>query len=712
MPDVNNKKPIQKSDIILIIILVIVITFTFVFIVHKVDKNTKKNQLVTLKSISDKITVNMCDYFYNQWNSLDIAYRYIRPENHISIDNLLAGLGEAEVLCNMGSKRGIMLLIDSEGYYYTVKSGKAALWNYSDRLNEPRAAFIASMTEMKDNIDEYICFSKKLDRPIITKENVTITHIIMAVDEKAFDIDLSLSEFGSITDAFVMRSNGRQINSQMENTALSKSYNLIDALSDAKYIMGDSYSEIKSLIKSEKSGSAIIRYKGVVYFLSLHYMGIEDWYAVFIVNSHDMTNDVKDLSYNLIGVIAVSSLIILLITVLLLLKNRKQELKREKFIQNYLREAALTADKANEAKSVFLSRMSHDIRTPINGIIGMTAIALSRTDDKEAVKSCLKKISAASDHLLELVNEVLDISRIESGTIVLENAPLNLTDMLNSINDIVEGKFAEKNLSYVPNFGRLTMPYVNGCESLLKQILINILGNATKYTDDGGKISFTVFNDNECGDHCTYHFIIEDNGIGMIPEYLEHIFERFSQEKISARTHYEGTGLGLSIVKELTEFLGGEVTVSSELGVGSTFEVIIPFEQLDKEAFHPAEEEPAADESRQYQILLAEDNETNREVAEFLLTSAGMSCVSVENGALAVETFENSEIGEYDALLMDIMMPEMDGLEATRIIRHMERADALTIPIFAMTANAYKEDMEKSLAAGMNTHLTKPIMVS
>ena len=708
--DKTNRKAIQKAEVVLIICLVVLIVVTVVFVAKRVEKNTKSNQLMTLTSISEKITVNMRDYFDGQWRCLDVAGRYVQSAEYNTIENVLANLGAAQEFCGLKSDESTMFLIDDRGYYYTVKSGKGTLWNRSDRLNESRAIFITSIAEIKDNIEEYICFCKKLDQPIATQEGVRFTHIIMAVDERAFDIDLSLSEFGNITDAFVMRSNGRKINSQTESTDLAKAYNLIDALSDAQYLIGNSYNEIKALIETGQCGSAFIQYKDDTYFMAFHHMGIEDWYAIFIVDSHDMTSNVKPVIYHLVSVIAASSVVMIILVVALLLLRKKQELNREKIMQDQFRDAALAADKANQAKSVFLSRMSHDIRTPINGIIGMTAIAASKIEDRAAVESCLKKISVASDHLLELVNEVLDISRIESGNVALENAPFDLMDMLNSISDILEGRIFVKHLLYRTNFEGLSEPYIDGCKNFLKQILINILGNAIKYTNEGGRICFKVYNEPPSQDFARYHFVVEDTGIGISPEYLEHIFDRFSQEKISARTSYEGTGLGLSIVKELTDLMGGEVLVSSQVGVGSVFQVIIPF-ALSKRNANVSGNTVTIDDTPRFHVILAEDNPINREIAEFLLLKSQITYVSVDNGKLAVEAFANSEPGEYDAILMDVMMPEMDGLEAARTIRALHRADAKTIPIFAMTANAYGEDIEKSLKAGMNAHLTKPIQI-
>jgi CheY-like chemotaxis protein len=283
--------------------------------------------------------------------------------------------------------------------------------------------------------------------------------------------------------------------------------------------------------------------------------------------------------------------------------------------------------------------------------------------------------------------------------------------MLNSISDILEGRLTAKDLLYRTDFQDISAPCIEGCENLLKQILINILGNAIKYTDDGGMVIFKVYNERPEQNFARYHFIVKDTGIGISSEYVQHIFDRFSQEELSARSNYEGTGLGLSIVKELTDLMGGEVLVSSKVGVGSVFEVIIPFVLSDIKESIKQQSDSISDSTvtRKLHVLLADDNDTNREVAEFFLTKAGAVCVSVENGQLALDAFKRSFPGEYDAILLDVMMPELDGLETAQAIRALDRPDAQTIPMIAMSANAYAEDVEKSLTAGMNAHLTKPI---
>lgn len=376
-------------------------------------------------------------------------------------------------------------------------------------------------------------------------------------------------------------------------------------------------------------------------------------------------------------------------------------------LRDELRRAKEEAESASKAKSDFLSRMSHDIRTPINGVIGMTEIARMNSDNPAKITECLDKIDGASHHLLELINEVLDMSRIESGKAVITHSSVNIKNLCEECVSIISGQLYNRKMNIVSGFDDIIHPQVLGDELHVRQILINILGNSVKFTPDDGTISFTVKETIEDESHSVFRFTIEDTGYGMKPEFINSIFDSFSQEDQGARSSYQGTGLGMAITKKLVDLLGGTISVESELNVGSKFVVEIPIE-IENDIKTVATREEDIDLNG-LNVLLAEDNELNAEIAKILLKKHGVTITAVENGSLALETFSASEVGEYDAILMDIMMPVMDGLSATRSIRKLDREDARTIPIIAMTANAFEEDKQKSLDAGMNDHVSKPV---
>ena len=379
-----------------------------------------------------------------------------------------------------------------------------------------------------------------------------------------------------------------------------------------------------------------------------------------------------------------------------------------------LTEAALhRAEEASTAKIEFLSNMSHDIRTPINGIMGMLDIAEENFEDQARVRDCLTKMRGAASHLLSLVNDVLDMSKIESGSMKLLNNPFDLRVLLQACCDIVEGQIIERKLTFTKQIGPFWHPYLVGSELHVRQVLINILSNAVKYTPDGGTIRF-------CAKETLYeeglvHLRMEitDNGIGMSEEFLQHIFEPFTQEQRSSRTHYKGTGLGMAITKKLVDQMHGSLDVESEPGKGSTFIVRLSL-PVDPTPHPVAAQQPAKQEETPtlagLHLLLAEDNELNSEIAVTLLEAEGAKVTAVTNGREAVEAMQHAAPHTYDAVLMDVMMPEMNGLEATRCIRAFEGVgpDEGT-PIIAMTANVFADDVRACLDSGMNSHVGKPL---
>ena len=384
-------------------------------------------------------------------------------------------------------------------------------------------------------------------------------------------------------------------------------------------------------------------------------------------------------------------------------RNRQQELKKAK-------EAA---ERANVAKTSFLSRMSHDIRTPLNGIIGLLKIDEQHADNRELVDANREKIRVSADHLQSLINDVLQMSKLENGEFNLEYEALDLNQLSRDVLTIVEMRTAEAGitLEYGKDSDEVKYPYVYGSALHLRQIFVNVYSNAIKYNHVGGRIMTHFKLLGQEGDQVRYEWQISDTGIGMKPEFLEHIFEPFAQERTDARSIYRGTGLGMAIVKSLIDRMGGTIEVTSEEGVGSTFRIELSFRIAAKEELIEKKERLKEGSVEGLHLLMAEDNELNAEIAKLQLEEAGAEVTVVKDGQQAVELFEKLPAATFDAILMDIMMPVMDGLSATRAIRALEREDAGEIPIIAMTANAFEEDEKKSLEAGMNAHLSKPLKI-
>ena len=394
------------------------------------------------------------------------------------------------------------------------------------------------------------------------------------------------------------------------------------------------------------------------------------------------------------------------------LTHRKLEREKDEKYKEELLIAAKKAEAANRAKTEFLQRMSHDLRTPINGICGMVNMADHYADDIEKQKEYRTKVKEASNLLLELVNDVMDMSKFESGEIVLEEVPFNLSKIFREVFVVIEQIAAEQNIRIVWEKKEITHRDLIGSAGYVKRVMMNILSNAVKYNRENGQIYISCIEiPSEQPEMTTMEFVCRDTGIGMAEEFQKHIFEPFAQEHAGSRTKFAGTGLGMPISKKLIEKMGGTITFESAEGIGTTFVIRVPF-KIDLDADKREEQKDVSENSiKGLHILLAEDNELNMEIAEFVLQNEGADVIKAWNGQEAVELFRNSKPGEFNVILMDIMMPVMNGYEATKMIRSLDREDAKEIPIIAMTANAFTEDRIRAKEAGMNEHVAKPVDV-
>ena len=394
------------------------------------------------------------------------------------------------------------------------------------------------------------------------------------------------------------------------------------------------------------------------------------------------------------------------------LTHQKMEQEKDEKYKAELLVAAKKAEAANEAKTEFLQRMSHDIRTPINGICGLVNMADHYADNVEKQMEYRTKVKEASNLLLELVNDVLDMSKLESGEIVLEEIPFNLSSISREVFIVIEQMAAEQNIRIMWEKKEITHRDFIGSPGYVKRVMMNILSNAVKYNRENGQIYISCMEiPSEQPEMTTMEFVCRDTGIGMTAEFQKCVFEPFAQEHTGSRTKFAGTGLGMPIAKNLVEKMGGTITFKSEEGVGTTFVIRLPF-KINLYADKREEQKDVSEKAiKGLHILLAEDNELNMEIAEFMLQNEGADVTKAWNGQEAVELLRNSEPGEFDVILMDIMMPVMNGYEATKMIRSLDREDAKAIPIIAMTANAFTEDRLRAKEAGMDEHISKPVDV-
>ena len=390
--------------------------------------------------------------------------------------------------------------------------------------------------------------------------------------------------------------------------------------------------------------------------------------------------------------------------------HQKQEQEKDEKYKAELLIAAQKAEAANKAKTEFLQRMSHDIRTPINGICGMVNMAEHYADDMEKQTEYRAKVKEASNLLLELVNDVLDMSKLESGEIVLEERPFNLSSISREVFVVIEQMAAEQNIRIMWEKKEITHRNFIGSPAYVKRVMMNILSNAVKYNRENGQIYISCIEiPSEQPERTTMEFVCRDTGIGMTEKFQKCVFEPFAQEHTGSRTKYAGTGLGMAIAKSLVEKMGGTITCESKEGVGTTFVIRVPF-KIDLDADKREEQKDVSEKTvKGLHILLAEDNELNMEIAEFMLQNEGAKVTKAWNGQEAVEMFRKSEPGEIDVILMDIMMPVINGYDAAKRIRSLDREDAKTVPIIAMTANAFTEDRLRAKEAGMDEHIAKPV---
>ena len=396
---------------------------------------------------------------------------------------------------------------------------------------------------------------------------------------------------------------------------------------------------------------------------------------------------------------------------IVLFKNTSDFHEKEQQEKARLQMAYEEADSENRAKTEFMNRMSHDIRTPINGIMGMVDIIRKNRDDREKVDDSLDKIQLSTRHLLELVSDVLDMSKLEAGMFEIHEDVFDMNELMDEVAALVDAQLVESGITHCKHRSNIQHTALKGSSLQLRRIMVNLLSNAIKYNKPNGTID-TYAEELSCdGTTVWYEFKIVDTGIGMSEEFIkEQLFKPFTQEKNDARTLYRGTGLGMSIVKALLDKMGGSIEVESQLGEGSTFTFRLPF-KVDENAIETKKEEQSSGEQKLEgkQILLVEDNEINMEIAEFYLKELGIVVDKAWNGKEAIDKFEESAPGTYDLILMDIMMPVMGGREAARRIRTLERSDAETVRIYAMTAQVSSESVHKCLASGMNGHIAKPI---
>ena len=697
-------------------ILVVFLVLGIFFMRNSLMKLTVEERSSQLEEMVAQIQANLESGLQTHWNlvaGLNYAAQGAHFENRQEVCDNIARLEKVFCTDMYGSR---VMLLDAQGTAY-LRNGPVGIWNDVSHLidGEKRHTFVSET----DSIDGcFLVFSQELDSPItMGKDNVRFTHVVLLKDIQTVKQYYTTTTYGGSAATYFIKNNGTLAYFDADDDDVIGARNVFKALEAVEYVQDQSFDSVKEQLERDGIATADIRLNQTEYFYCL--TSLDDYHmilmllipadrvAVSTMNMMDSTIRTETIF------ISVMALLMLLAFFSFIKVQRSSEMvKLEQETNRELNRLRTVAETANAAKSTFLNNMSHDIRTPMNAIIGFTNIALKHSPPPE-IKSCLDKISDSSEHLLTLINDVLDISHIESGKIKYTPTPVDIVEVTDSVLTMMYGYLSNRNITFQTELEEPQMRYVLADAVRVREVLVNILGNAVKFTNDGGTVTYAVsYLPGKDDRYINVRYRIADTGIGMAEEFVDHIFDEFSQEEHGARTQYKGTGLGMAITKRYVDLMGGTISVESKKGVGSTFTVELPMEITDACEVNKKDYSAGNIDLTGLKILLAEDNDLNAEIAIVQLEELGIRIIRAADGDEAVRFFAENPKGTFDLILMDVMMPKMNGYEATKAIRSLQnRPDADTIPIIAMTANAFAEDVQASLDAGMNGHLSKPIVM-
>lgn len=613
----------------------------------------------------------------------------------------------------------LVFAFDREGNYY-CSDRKQGVWQQTEILSADakEKQQLVVMVPHRDDIIYFLCI-ERLREPIALQDGSgEITHLAVAVDLGAVQEKTTVKGFGENCYTYLINGDGMWLFKYTFANGFIEENNVMASVEDCEIIHGGLMEDFVREVKEK--GHAALEFKYTQedgteqrWYVANATVTAENWHVLLFVPTAVLGADSdilleRTLRFFSLVFIVFLAMTIIIIIVVMMGRADKQLVQQKEEANQLLLNAAEEAKSASQAKSDFLSHMSHDIRTPINGIMGMTDIAMKNIGNDDKIRDCLNKISGSSQHLLGLINDVLDMSRIESGKTRVKHESFDMRTCIDNCISIIGGQLATRDLEMVRKLSKFQHPCLIGDELHLRQIFINILGNSVKFTPDGGKIFFRAWEKESTDEKALYRFELADTGIGMKEEFLPHLFEAFAQEDDGTRTTYKGTGLGMAITKEFVELMGGAIEVESKLNVGTEFAIEIWFD-IDQNARIGESMVDVQIDLVGMKVLLVEDIDLNMEIAQCMLEDEGAEVTPAMNGQEAVDAFSMNPSGTFDIIIMDIMMPVMDGITAAKTIRAMEREDAKTIPIIAMTANAYEEDIQKTHDAGMNAHLSKPI---
>ena len=711
----------------------IAMLLAFFFLYHTYIRDIiYEERLKQMEEITRQMFQNLEDVIDSHWNRVTEECNYLRDANVQTTDELCRYMKKKYELSAYARQRITLMAVDSEGGYYT-ESGNRGLFRDLDYFEESPEKISFVFDSMTDNQSEMV-FLNHLPEPIHLQngeKRTTILYFGIAQDMEQLNPYFNCEAYNGNNSVYVLDDNGFKLfnSNQVE---LIKGHNVFSVLQNMKYLHNSSFKKTKAELEEKGCSYSNAVLDGTEYFYGLKRMENAEWTLIFLVPAEYVaTNTLKLVNFVTIFIViftVIAAVCVMLGIFFVIRRNQQEAIRAERennarleTVNTELRQAKRAAEEAfqvaqeaNRSKSSFLANMSHDIRTPMNAIIGMTSLIRYDAGDKGKVIEYADKIDISSQHLLGIINDVLDMSKIEAGKTVFKYSDFSILDFVQELETIFHSQIYEKKQTLTIIKENIRHEWVNGDQVHLMQIFSNLLSNAVKYTQEGGEIQLLV---EECETkssvYAKYRFLVSDNGMGMSADFKDTIFDAFTRAESSLTNKIQGTGLGMAITRNLVEAMGGTIDVESELGQGSCFEVLIDLKIAeDRTVALAAQEETDEQDGNILQgmrFLCAEDNELNAEILTELLKIEGAECTICENGEEILKTFEQSAPGDYDMILMDVQMPVMDGYEATKAIRRSSHELAKTIPVIAMTANAFSEDIQHSLAAGMNAHVSKPV---
>ena len=719
------KKGKLKNRILLPILLAVVIGIGALLVFRSyntyLEEIIYQERLNQMGEVTNELYSSMDLLMSNEWSTAQFITDGVINEHPQTAEQLTAYLERLQNIYNKSMNHLMPIAVDGSGVYYSASGKKGIIYNIEELVDcEVR---LSSVTNIFGTDATDILFLYKLEEPILLTDT-EIQYCGYIRDFSNIIDQYHTDAFSGQSIVYVVNGNGTKLYSTESDSHVFVGRNIYSILENMTYTHGSSFENCIQVLEEQGNSIVNAELNGEEYYLCLHQMEDSDWVLLLAIPAQFVATNTQILVNSVVKTflfagIALVFIIIIILVIVMRMKQQEQLYRQEQANREKLEvsrrqteEAFLVAEKASAAKSTFLNNMSHDIRTPMNAIIGFTNIALKQSPTPE-IKSCLNKISDSSEHLLALINDVLDISRIESGKIIYAPTPVDIVEVSNSVLTIMYGYLSNRSITFKTELEEPQSRYLLTDAVRVREVLVNILGNAVKFTKDGGTITYTVsYHPGEDERHINVRYQVSDNGIGMAEDFVEHVFDEFSQEDHGARTQYKGTGLGMAITKKYVDLMGGTISVESKKGIGSTFTVEFPMEITDAREIEKKDYSVNKIDLLGLKILMAEDNDLNAEIAIVQLEELGIKITRAADGEEAVRIFKENPQGRFGLILMDVMMPKMNGYEATRAIRHLDdRPDGRKIPIIAMTANAFAEDVQASLDAGMNGHISKPIVM-